>query len=102
MTSIAQKLIETVNETVHGKHDAVEMAVITLLAGGHLLVEDLPGVGKTLLARTLAQSLDLPFQRVQCRCHLQRHPDQKKVETLVRMWHSDQLDWLHLHHYRGT
>ena len=70
MTSIAQKLIETVNETVHGKHDAVEMAVITLLAGGHLLVEDPPGVGKTLLARTLAQSLDLPFQRVQCTADL--------------------------------
>jgi MoxR-like ATPase len=40
--------------------------VIALIAGGHLLIEDLPGVGKTLLARTLAQSLDLPFQRVQC------------------------------------
>lgn len=66
MTPLAQRLIDAVGQTVHGKAQAVEQAVIALIAGGHLLVEDLPGVGKTLLARTLAQSLDLPFQRVQC------------------------------------
>jgi len=70
MTPLAQKLIEAVGQTVHGKEDAIELAVITLFAGGHLLVEDLPGVGKTLLARTLAQSLDLPFQRIQCTADL--------------------------------
>ena len=70
MTPIAQKLIEAVGQTVHGKREAVELAVITLLAGGHLLVEDLPGVGKTLLARSLALSLELPFQRVQCTADL--------------------------------
>lgn len=66
MTPLAQRLIDAVGQTVHGKAQAVEQAVIALIAGGHLLIEDLPGVGKTLLARTLAQSLDLPFQRVQC------------------------------------
>ncbi|MCK5944842.1 MAG: AAA family ATPase, partial [Planctomycetes bacterium] len=70
MTPLAQQLIESVGKAVHGKEDAIELAVITLLAGGHLLVEDLPGVGKTLLARTLAQSLDLPFQRIQCTADL--------------------------------
>jgi len=70
MTPLAQKLIEAVGRTVHGKAEAVELAVVTLFAGGHLLLEDLPGVGKTLLARTLAQSLDLPFQRVQCTADL--------------------------------
>ena len=66
MTPLAQKLIEAVGQSVHGKEDVIELAVITLFAGGHLLIEDLPGVGKTLLARSLAQSLDLPFQRIQC------------------------------------
>ena len=70
MTPLAQNLIEAVGRTVHGKAEAVELAVVTLFAGGHLLLEDLPGVGKTLLARTLAQSLDLPFQRVQCTADL--------------------------------
>ena len=70
MTPLAQNLIEAVGRTVHGKAEAVELAVVTLFAGGHLLLEDLPGVGKTLLARTLAQSLELPFQRVQCTADL--------------------------------
>ncbi|MGC6487935.1 MAG: AAA family ATPase [Planctomycetota bacterium] len=70
MTPLAQRLIDAVGQTVHGKQEAVEQAVIALVAGGHLLVEDLPGVGKTLLARSLAQSLDLPFQRVQCTADL--------------------------------
>lgn len=70
MSPLAQKLVTAVSRSVHGKEDAVELAVITMLAGGHLLIEDLPGVGKTLLARSLAQALDLPFQRVQCTADL--------------------------------
>ncbi|MFK7740853.1 MAG: AAA family ATPase [Planctomycetota bacterium] len=70
MSPLAEKLVTAVGRNVHGKEDAVELAVITLLAGGHLLIEDLPGVGKTLLARSLAQALELPFQRVQCTADL--------------------------------
>ena len=70
MNPLASKLIEAVGRTVHGKQDAIELAVTALLAGGHLLVEDLPGVGKTLMARSLALSLDLPFQRIQCTADL--------------------------------
>lgn len=70
MNPLASKLIDAVGRTVHGKQDAIELAVITLFAGGHLLVEDLPGVGKTLMARSLALSLDLPFQRIQCTADL--------------------------------
>ena len=70
MTPLAQELIEAVGTSVHGKQDAVELAVVALFAGGHLLIEDLPGVGKTLLARSLAQALDLPFQRIQCTADL--------------------------------
>src|SRR5687768_15985598 len=54
-----------VNGLVLGKPREVRMAFTTLLAGGHLLIEDLPGLGKTTLARAMAASLGLDFQRVQ-------------------------------------
>ncbi|MDX8408158.1 MAG: AAA family ATPase, partial [Mariprofundaceae bacterium] len=48
-----------------GKEAAIEQVLITLLAGGHLLIEDVPGVGKTTLAHALAASLDTDFGRIQ-------------------------------------
>ena len=57
-----QRAIETV---IKGKPEAVRLAIVTLIAGGHLLVEDVPGVGKTTLAHALARALDCNFQRVQ-------------------------------------
>src|SRR5712691_7832421 len=57
-----QRAIETV---IKGKPEAVRLAIVTLIAGGHLLVEDVPGVGKTTLAQALARALDCSFQRVQ-------------------------------------
>ena len=70
MSDLAQKLSSTVGNVLRGKDEAVELAIITLFAGGHLLIEDSPGVGKTLLGRSLARALDLPFQRVQCTADL--------------------------------
>ena len=54
-----------IERVIRGKPEAVRLALVTLLAGGHLLVEDVPGVGKTTLAHALARSLDCSFQRVQ-------------------------------------
>ncbi len=68
--SLARKLIENVSQAVLGKQREIELTVATLFAGGHLLIEDRPGVGKTLLARALARSMDLPFQRLQCTADL--------------------------------
>jgi len=64
VTKIAD-VIANVEMVVKGKTDAVRMAIITLLARGHLLIEDVPGVGKTVLAHSLAQSLNCSFRRVQ-------------------------------------
>ncbi|CDM65046.1 AAA family ATPase [Pyrinomonas methylaliphatogenes] len=57
-----QSAIETV---IHGKSEAVRLVIVALIAGGHILIEDVPGVGKTTLAQALARSLDLTFQRIQ-------------------------------------
>ncbi|HMY72023.1 MAG TPA: MoxR family ATPase [Blastocatellia bacterium] len=59
------ELQQTVESVIRGKSEAVHLAIVTLLAGGHLLVEDVPGVGKTTLAATIARCLDCSFQRVQ-------------------------------------
>ena len=59
------RAIAQVNTVVLGKRREVRLAFVCLLAGGHLLIEDLPGVGKTTLAHALAQTLGLNFQRVQ-------------------------------------
>ncbi len=69
-TRFAAALCEGVGRALAGKPDVIELAAITLLSRGHLLIEDRPGVGKTLLARALARCLDLPFQRVQCTADL--------------------------------
>src|SRR3954468_18797364 len=58
-------LQSAVERVIKGKADAVRLSMVTLLAGGHLLVEDVPGVGKTTLAQSLARAIDCTFQRIQ-------------------------------------
>jgi MoxR-like ATPase len=58
-------LREAVGETVKGKHATIELAIVALLAEGHLLIEDVPGVGKTTLGHALARSLNCEFHRIQ-------------------------------------
>ena len=61
----AQLLIKNVGRVIVGKEDAVELMMIALLCRGHVLIEDVPGVGKTTLASALARSLDCSFKRIQ-------------------------------------
>jgi MoxR-like ATPase len=62
---IAQKIIDNVEKVIVGKHSIVQLAVVGLMSKGHLLIEDAPGVGKTMLARSLAKSVDCSFKRIQ-------------------------------------
>lgn len=59
-------LYKNISKVIIGKHDQILLTIATLLSRGHLLIEDAPGLGKTMLARSLVQSLDLQFSRVQC------------------------------------
>ena len=60
-----ERLQSTIERVIRGKPEVVRLALVTLLAGGHLLIEDVPGVGKTTLAHALARALDCEFQRIQ-------------------------------------
>ena len=62
----AQLVIDNTSKVIVGKRDVIELAVATLIAQGHLLVEDVPGVGKTMLAKSLATSIGCSFNRIQC------------------------------------
>jgi MoxR-like ATPase len=64
-TERLQELQRTIQTVIQGKPEAVHLAIVTLLAGGHLLLEDVPGVGKTTLAQTIARALACNFQRIQ-------------------------------------
>ncbi|GAI87785.1 unnamed protein product [marine sediment metagenome] len=60
-----RKIIDNVEKVIVGKRTAVELAVIALISQGHLLIEDAPGVGKTMLARSVAKSINCTFKRIQ-------------------------------------
>ena len=62
---VVSQLQRSIARAIYGKEEAIQLALITLLARGHLLIEDVPGVGKTTLAQALAKSFHCTFQRIQ-------------------------------------
>ena len=62
----AEKFAENVNRVIVGKHETVELLLVALLCEGHVLIEDVPGIGKTMLAKAAARSLNCSFSRIQC------------------------------------
>ena len=61
-----QALHDNLSQAIVGKQRALTLGLIALMCRGHLLLEDVPGLGKTMLARALAKSIDLDFRRIQC------------------------------------
>lgn len=66
ITALSTSILEQVSTVVVGMQESLELALASILAGGHVLFEDVPGLGKTLAARSLASAIGLDFRRVQC------------------------------------
>ena len=64
--TLFDRLNDNVNSVIHGKEDVVRLALVAMCANGHVLFEDVPGVGKSMLARALSQSMDADTSRIQC------------------------------------
>jgi MoxR-like ATPase len=70
--ALAQRFLDNVETVVHGKRDRIELVLAALLCGGHVLLEDVPGTAKTILARAIGQSIDgVEWARIQCTPDLQ-------------------------------
>jgi MoxR-like ATPase len=63
--AVIERIVDNVDSVIQGKHDVVELVVLALIARGHVLLEDLPGTGKTTLVSMLAKSIDCEFSRIQ-------------------------------------
>ncbi|SDD90152.1 MoxR-like ATPase [Paenibacillus sp. UNCCL117] len=63
---ILEKIVYQAEKAIVGKRDVIEKLLVALLAGGHVLLEDVPGVGKTMLVRAIARTLECDFKRIQC------------------------------------
>ena len=64
--NLAKRIIGNVEQAIVGKRKQLVLSLVTWLSGGHILLEDVPGVAKTMLARALARSVGCKFKRVQC------------------------------------
>src|SRR3954466_8292993 len=65
LAAVTDRLGENIEKVIEGKSDVVRTSLTVLLAEGHLLIEDVPGVGKTMLAKALARSIDCTVKRIQ-------------------------------------
>jgi MoxR-like ATPase len=65
-SKVFNRIVDNVNTVIHGKDDVVRLSLVAICAGGHVLFEDVPGVGKSMLARALGQTMRADVSRVQC------------------------------------
>ena len=74
--SLCKRIVENISHVIVGKEQSIELLLVALLADGHVLIEDIPGLGKTLIAKCLARSIGGFFRRIQfsLTCYLQISP----------------------------
>ena len=65
IADVAKRLRENIQKVIVGKDEPIQMALVAVLCEGHILIEDVPGIGKTTLASALARSLGCSFRRIQ-------------------------------------
>src|SRR5947209_156581 len=70
VTASIERVVDNIASVIVGKRPQIEYLLVALLCGGHVLIEDVPGTGKTMLARAVATSLGLSFKRLQCTADL--------------------------------
>jgi len=63
--SFKEKVVENVSKVIIGKEKEIELIIVSFLSGGHVLLEDIPGMGKTMMIKAFSKTLDLPFKRIQ-------------------------------------
>ena len=63
---LVEEITKCIQKVIVGKSDTIELLIISMICRGHILLEDVPGIGKTTLAKSLAQSLGSSFSRIQC------------------------------------
>lgn len=63
--SFKEKVVENVSQVIIGKEKEIELIIVSFLSGGHVLLEDIPGMGKTMMIKAFSKTLDLPFKRIQ-------------------------------------
>ena len=64
-SELKMKVLENVGKVIIGKEKEIELLLIAFLSEGHILLEDLPGMGKTMMVRSFSKTLELPFKRIQ-------------------------------------
>lgn len=64
-TSFRKKIVENVSKVIVGKENEIELIIVAFISGGHVLLEDIPGMGKTMMIKAFSKTLDLPFKRIQ-------------------------------------
>src|SRR5579862_9897799 len=66
IAAFGRRMLENVTRVIVGKDEVIRLVLVALLSDGHILLEDVPGTGKTMLARAVSTSLDCSFKRLQC------------------------------------